>query len=143
MKARKNIRNMEDSGVPVSSMIDIVFLLIIFFVVTIDIDRETSDLEIFLPIVASGTPLRLKKSENLIINIRKNGNLTVDGNLITEKQLASLIEMIAKKWGRKHSIVIRGDQELLFKDTSKVIKLLGNKGFSNVSFNAELSPPNK
>ena len=45
----------EDSAVPVSSMIDIVFLLIIFFVVTIDIDREVADQEI-VPLRKNGEP---------------------------------------------------------------------------------------
>ena len=70
----------EDSAVPVSSMIDIVFLLIIFFVVTIDIDREVADQEIVLPSVTHGTALKLRKSENLTINLRRSGNITIDGN---------------------------------------------------------------
>ena len=108
----------EDSAVPVSSMIDIVFLLIIFFVVTIDIDREVA--------------------ENLTINLRRSGNITIDGNIISREQLQALLSSVAEKWGTRHSIVIRGDREVTFRETDKIIKILAGKGFTDVSFHAEL-----
>lgn len=87
----KRRQYVDDSTVPVSSMIDIVFLLIIFFVVTIDIDRDIADQEIILPSVTHGVALRLKKSEKLTINLRCNGNITIDGNIISHEQLQALL----------------------------------------------------
>lgn len=138
MKCRNRKQYADESAVPVSSMIDIVFLLIIFFVVTIDIDREVADQEITLPSVAHGIPLKVKKSENLTINLRKNGNITIDGTIISLEQLQILMKSVAEKWGSRHSIVIRGDNDVTFHETNKIICLLAEYAFGNVSFQAEL-----
>ena len=45
---------------------------------------------------------------------------------------------VAEKWGTRHSIVIRGDREVTFRETDKIIKILAGKGFTDVSFHAEL-----
>ncbi len=139
MKSNSRKKYETSTGVPVSSMIDIVFLLIIFFVVTIDLDRDVQDLEIVLPKVKSGEVLKIKKAENLTINLRKNGEITIDGFQITEDQLKQIADSVLDKWGTSHSIIVRGDQDVTFKESNKVIKLLGERGFANVSFNAELS----
>ena len=47
------------SSASLSSMIDIIFLLIIFFVITASFDREQIDTKITLPQVNSGIAIKL------------------------------------------------------------------------------------
>lgn len=122
-----------------ASMIDIVFLLIIFFVVTIDLDHEVQDQEIVLPKVKSGETIKLKKAESLTINLRKGGDITIDGVQVSEQELRKITDLVLNRWGSRHAIVVRGDSDVAFKETNKIIKLLGERNFSNVSFNAELT----
>jgi biopolymer transport protein ExbD len=139
MISRKHRRGVGLLNVPVSAMIDIVFLLIIFFVVTIDIERDAADQEIELPLLNHGKPIRLKKADRLTINIRGNGDITLEGQVISVEYLEKVVRMIARKWGNTYSIVIRGDRKAEFGQTNKVIKVIGNIGFTNVSFCAELT----
>ncbi len=139
MLRRNKQKTISQAGVPVSSMIDIVFLLIIFFVVTIDLDREAADQEITLPTVQGGEPLHVKKTDQLTVNVRQNGNLTINGQVITKAYFEELASAVASRWGTNHLIIIRADKDVEFKQTNDVMKILGKLGLANVSFSAELS----
>lgn len=138
MKRREQRKNSAAIGAPVSSMIDIVFLLIIFFVVTIDIERDAADQEIKLPSLYDGKPLRIKRAEQLTVNVREDGTLTLNGQIINHEYFDNVIDAIAQKWGTSYPVIIRADREVDFAETNKIIKALGKTGFSNVSFCAEL-----
>ncbi len=142
MRNRKSRRAGGLQNVPVSAMIDIVFLLIIFFVVTIDIERDAADQMIVLPTVNTGTPIRIKKGEKLTVNIRGNGDMTIDGQIISLNYLKQAAQIISEKWGNNYSIIIRGDKSAEFRQTNKAIKIFGDIGFTNVSFCAEIKGKN-
>ena len=143
MNRREQRKNEASISAPVSSMIDIVFLLIIFFVVTIDIERDAADQEIKLPAIHDGKPLRIKRKEQLTVNVRKNGILTLNGQIINHEYFDTVIKAISQKWGTSYSIIIRADREVDFSETNKIVKALGKVGFSNVSFCAELKKAGK
>lgn len=143
MNRREQRKNSAAISAPVSSMIDIVFLLIIFFVVTIDIERDAADQEIKLPFIQGGKPLRIKRKEQLTVNVRKDGTLTLNGQIINHEYFDKVIKTISQKWGTSYSIIIRADREVDFVKTNTIVKALGKVGFSNVSFCAELTKAGK
>jgi len=123
----------------VAPMADIGFLLIIFFIVTSDLERDAADEQILLPSITNGKPIRLKKAEQLTINIRKTGEITVSGAVVTPETLNSLLDTVSQQWGSAHAVVIRGDRDTEFSETGKVIKMLNKSGFSNISFCVEIT----
>jgi len=123
----------------VAPMADIGFLLIIFFIVTSDLERDATDEQIILPTVRHDKPIRLKRADQLTINVRKNGDMTVSGEPITREDLALLVGEIQKKWGTAYAVIIRGDRETEFSQTNQIVKILGKSGFTNVSFCVEIA----
>lgn len=99
MKFRRQLRS-EDS-VNITPLIDVVFLLLIFFMVSTTFTKE-SHLEINLP-EATGDPIP-KENEEIEILINAQGGFAVNGQKLINEQLKTLIAAIDK--------VSEGDKQL-------------------------------
>lgn len=109
MARRKKERTMEEAGFPVSAMIDIVFLLIIFFVVTASIDKEIEDEEIKLANSPHGKIVVKKDPRAVTINVRKTGVFVINNQNYDKAGVSNILRLAASKWGNDMPIVIRGD----------------------------------
>lgn len=85
MKFRRNVRT-EDS-VNLTPLIDVVFLLLIFFMVSTTFTKETH-LDIDLP-EASGEPLP-ENNEQIEVLINAEGGFAVNGSSLINKRLTTL-----------------------------------------------------
>ena len=95
-----------DEGPNLTPVIDVVFLLLIFFLVATRYDQEERELDIVLPEVTQAQPLSM--TPELIINISKTGTYKVAAREYNEQQLLLLITE-AKKNNPQMSARIRGD----------------------------------
>ena len=93
-----------------SSMTDIVFLLLIFFMIASTL-VSTNALDIVLPKSSSKTT----QSKSLAVTITKDLNYHVDGDQVTKEQLE---QTILNKIGNleKPSIVVRAEESVAIKD---------------------------
>jgi len=103
----KNGKNKQNSTlVDISPLIDVVFLLLIFFMVsTTFIDEAGIPLD--LP---SSVSKGIKKSENVTVNISKDGSISIG----TEKVLKeNLVEKIKEKLEKseKKEVIIKADKD--------------------------------
>lgn len=85
MKFRRSTLN--DASVELTPLIDIVFLLLIFFVVTTTFEQK-SDLEINLPTTGGDSLAKLGSSVTLKIN--RNGGYSVNGKKLGDQALETL-----------------------------------------------------
>lgn len=75
--ARLKKRSEDKGGVPIAPMIDVVFLLLIYFMVSSTLERQEADLSFQLPgTVEQEAPLDLPDEQ--IIEIRENGQVIVN-----------------------------------------------------------------
>lgn len=108
-----------DSDAPnLTPMIDVVFLLLIFFLVATRYDQEERELDIVLPEVTQAQPLAM--TPELVINVTSEGKYRVVKRDYSQKQLASLISE-AKKNNPHQSALIRGDGESALKFAVRVM----------------------
>lgn len=96
MKFRRKPR--ENIEINLASLIDVVFILLLFFVVTTTFTRETQ-LKVELPQAVSGSPAEDQQLKNLEITISAEGAFSVDNQLLPKSDLASLIEALQKESG--------------------------------------------
>lgn len=89
MKFRRQVRSEE--SVNITPLIDVVFLLLIFFMVSTTFTKE-SHLEINLP-EASGEPLP-KEKQQIEILINAQGGFAINGRSLINEQLNTLIAAI-------------------------------------------------
>ncbi|MBQ9456358.1 MAG: biopolymer transporter ExbD [Thermoguttaceae bacterium] len=101
------------ASLSITPLIDVVFLLLIFFLVATKFDEEESALDIQLPQATESTPI-WSQPQSLIINITRNGEYFVSGQNVSAKELRNLLETSWKNPLADSSVVIRGDERAPF-----------------------------
>ena len=94
MKFRRKQR--ENVDINLASLIDVVFILLLFFVVTTTFTRETQ-LRVELPQAVSGSPAEDQQTKQLDIAISADGTFSVNNQLLPKNDLASVIEALQKE----------------------------------------------
>ena len=129
-------REEKDADIPISSMIDIIFLLIIFFVVTASLDKEIEDDQVEQTNAPHGKPLKKKDPRGVTINVRKNGQINVSGQLVSMGVLSDILTNQASKFGNDIPIVIRGDRNAQHGYIQKVMEAVTKTKLYRVKFQA-------
>ena len=94
MKFRRRRRESVDIGL--APLIDVVFILLLFFVVTTTFTRETQ-LRVDLPEAASGTPPEASEVKQLEVLIDVDGNYTLNGKPLVKHDLDTLMAALDKE----------------------------------------------
>ncbi len=107
MRIREEAHDGEE-GVNLMPLIDMVFLLLIFFLVATTLAQEEREITVQLPGTSSHVPLSAPPPQ-LIINIEANGQVVIAREKYTWKQLADLLAEVAEKEPHRQ-ILIRADK---------------------------------
>lgn len=94
----------------ISSMLDVMFILIIFFLVTTTFKEEEVDQAVKLPVDARNQSLSQTANNVIKINIRQNGAYVLMGRQVTEEEIATWMKAEVEK-RPELSVVIRCDKE--------------------------------
>lgn len=120
------------AGMQLAPMIDIVFLLLIFFIVTWQFSRSETELNVSVPTAEEGTELNRPKGE-IIINVLKEGVIKVEGVEVDLVQLHQKLKAIAEQF-ENQPVRIRGDGEVAYQRIVEVIDTCQKSGIWNISF---------
>ena len=112
----------KSSAAPVlalTSMLDVIFLLLCFFVTVSVFSQWESEISIQLPSAASADqPDRLPGE--IIVNLAKDGSVTVNGKKLALPDLESRLSRISKFYPGQ-PVIIRADRETRYDALVKVI----------------------
>ena len=122
-----------------SSMIDIVFLLIIFFVVTASFDREQIDSKVTLPSVDS-VAIKSLPQERLMLNVLADGSVKFGFHHIAAPEIMEKLGglMRSMKADKNTVLIVNGDRDTPHKYISTVMNAAARAGYSQVRINAEV-----
>ena len=140
-----NTKIPEPIGFQLAPMLDVVFLLLIFFVVTQKFILNEQDLKVKVPTAPKSTEETSRAINEMIINAREeDGDLviTIDRELHT---LKSLKEMLEKQIGvdPNQPVRIRGDAQMSWQRMADVISTCSQAGVWNVSFSKQMPETKK
>ncbi|MBN2328396.1 MAG: biopolymer transporter ExbD [Candidatus Omnitrophica bacterium] len=124
----------EEPVIPMTPMIDIVFLLLIFFITTSVFARLENELSITVPTAESAETPKRNLGE-LIVNLRSDGTLVINQRNVTLDQLRLLLARIAKQYPDQ-SVIIRGDRQAALEYAIDILDICAKSGVWNVSFAA-------
>lgn len=113
-------------------LMDVLFILIIFFVITFSMSRMETEVNISVP-ASESTDKALQDVGQIVVNVRADGTLVVQQQELTEDQLQQKLATIASV-NVKQAIVVRGDKTTQYDHIFRVLDLCRKVGLYHVSF---------
>lgn len=92
-------------------LIDVVFLLLIFFLVASRLSQEDRELDIPLPSAANAMPMTAEPQE-MVVNIDHNGAIFVNNRYLESDQFESLLRQTVVNNPLGQSVIIRADRRV-------------------------------
>ncbi|TRO37082.1 biopolymer transporter ExbD [Pseudomonas sp. ALS1131] len=131
MKFRRKPR--ENVEINLASLIDVVFILLLFFVVTTTFTRETQ-LKVDLPEAASGTPPEQTELKQVEVLIGADGAYSVNGKALLESNLSNLMAALQKEFDGDNSLplIISADGKTPHQAVITAMDAAGKLGFSHL-----------
>jgi biopolymer transport protein ExbD len=117
-------------------MIDIVFNLIIFFMVSTRFTEMERTVDLSVPQVSDTSKLT-ETPKSRSINVYRDGRITLDAEPVTLPQLA---DRLAASHRQHHQVdvVVRGDADAPFQNVAAVLTACGNAGISEMGISVRL-----
>ena len=104
--------SLDEPQLNLTPMIDIVFLLIIFFMVGTRFSEIEQQYDIELPTAASVEPMT-SRPDSMILNVARSGDVTLSGENISLAELQVRLEAARKAYAEQ-AVLIRGDGEGMY-----------------------------
>lgn len=118
--------------VNIGPLLDMVFILLIFFVVTTNFNRETG-IDVTKPQAQSAVSLG---SKTILVGISREGTIHIHGKQVTSQGLVSILEREIRQRPAA-SVVIVGDAGSTLGKAVEVMDLCRRAGVKNVSVSAD------
>ena len=101
-------------GLEMTPMIDIVFLLMIFFLVASKLDENDRSIDVVLPQASAARPLTARPRE-FVINIDRAGNYFAGARPVGIDDLRALLRQAEADNPQRQTVVVRADEETAHK----------------------------
>jgi biopolymer transport protein ExbD len=121
-------------GLNMTPMIDVVFLLIIFFLVSSHLARREQRLEMPLPEAATGQKLDEDGPAQLTVQVLADGTLYLAGRKVPPAELADLLAERRQVHGAVLAVRVRADRQVPYRHLEPVLVACSRAGIWNVSY---------
>jgi len=120
-------------------LIDVVFLLLIFFLVTSEFEEQERKLDIVLPTATSAVPMTGKPKE-IVIDVDAGGQVYLRGQPTELDELQRLLESAVANNPVHQSVVIRADRATSFQPVVSVMDVCNKTGVADYSVTTQEGP---
>ena len=104
--------SLEEPQLNLTPMIDIVFLLIIFFMVGTRFSEIEQQYDVELPTAAAVEPMT-SRPDAIILNVARSGDVAIGGETVDLQELKTRLESARKAYAEQ-AVLIRGDGEGMY-----------------------------
>lgn len=115
-------------------LIDVVFLLLIFFMVTTTFVPDSTGMQVDLP--RSSSQELIPEGEDITLELAADGSISLDGEALTRAQLSAELRKAAQSDTSK-LVVLKADAELGHGRVVEVMDLARELGLTNFAFATE------
>jgi biopolymer transport protein ExbD len=129
--ARRHAKT-EEAEINITPMLDIVFIMLIFFIVTTSFTKETGA-AITKPVAEQAIALR---NGTILIGVRSNDDIWMNKRLIELREVRSMVEQ-AKAENPKGSVVIVADKDSRIGTVTLVMDQVKMAGIEGIAISAE------
>lgn len=128
-------------GFQLAPMIDIVFLLLCFFVTSQVFTQWEAEIDVILP-SAQTSNIGQRLPGEIIINILQNGDVVVNGKKLGDAELASLLKRLVELFPGQ-PVLLRADTRTAYGHVIRVLDLCRRFNIWNISFATVQTEPAK
>ncbi len=119
-------------GLQLAPLVDVLLLLLIFFLMTWNAARNENELDVKVP-KASAAKEKSAPIGDVIVNVKADGNVVVNRRTLSGPDLTSLLQGLVKL-NADQAVVIRGDEAGAYKNIVNVLNICSEAGVTNVAF---------
>ncbi len=132
MKFRDINSEWQAADLELAPMVDVVFQLLIFFIVTWQFARFERDMDISVP-AAEQAANKDRQAGEIIINVRKDGTVVLNGLVTSGDDLLAKLKAISETYPDQ-AVILRGSAEADFQSIIDVLDVIKEAGIWNVAF---------
>ena len=126
-------RQAEEAKIDMTPMIDIVFQMIIFFVVTIELDRQIIDEKIILADSPAGPAVERRDPRTITVDVDEFGNISIARTRVNENTLRAILTQARGAYGADTPVHIRGDHRTSHSHIRRALNAAGESGLYRIS----------
>lgn len=132
MRRRERIKD-KTPELMISPMIDLIFLLLAFFIISTMYMTQVRTVSIELPNAESAEVINKSSS---LVSVKKDGTYWLDDK---KMPLGKLVSEVKERSGRKsdYSVVIRGEKDARYNDVMRVLDAFKGAGLTRFGLAAE------
>lgn len=132
MSRWQRFQEQEDSSIDLTPMLDVVFILLIFFIVSSNFVQHAG-VDIQRPSATSASP---KNNTPFVIGLSEDGTLYLDGNALNQAQLRNSLLEIAQQ-PEPPQLLIDADERVASGKLVSLIDLAKQTGHSRIAIAAD------
>ena len=119
-------------GIQLAPLVDVLLLLLIFFLMTWNAARNENELDVKVP-KASQAKERPAPIGDVVVNVKADGNVIVNRRTLGAAELTELLKNLVQL-NPEQAVVIRGDETGAYKNIIGILNLCTEAGVTNVAF---------
>jgi len=124
---------------PLAAMVDIMFLLLLFFMLTSLYAEMEAELNITLPKSEEASAIE-RAVQDIIVNVKADGTYVINQIAYDAPQVDEILRALAKQYQGDH-IIIRGDMEAKYDSIIQLLSLCTKYNIWNINFAVRKEAP--
>ncbi|MEI6350047.1 MAG: biopolymer transporter ExbD [Verrucomicrobiota bacterium] len=126
-------------GFQIAPMVDILLVLLVFFIVTWNFALTENELDVKVPTAANSKEQQPMVNQT-VLNVRKDGTVVMEHKTLSPEQLRQKLAKLAELFP-DYAIILRGDEQVPYKNLIAVLDICRQANIWNVAFATAPSQP--
>ena len=118
-------------GFQIAPMVDVLLVLLCFFIVTWNFARKEMELDVKVPTAENGGEPVLDVNQT-VLNLKADGSMVMNTKAITYEDLGVKMKTLAEL-KPNYAIILRGDENVAYKFVARVLGVCNGAGIWNVA----------
>jgi biopolymer transport protein ExbD len=120
--------------VNMTPMIDVTFLLIIFFLLSSHLAQQETQLELDLPAAASGRQAVDDERPRLTVNLQHDGAIILGSTPTMPEEITGRLRIERERLGNDLEVRVRADRSVPYSSVQPILLACADAGIWNVTF---------
>jgi len=127
----------EQPSINLTPMIDVVFILIIFFMVGTKFTELERKIRLQVPVVATAGPMT-PVPEKRVVNVYPDGRILLDRQQVTLEELTKILAAARSQY-QDLGVLIRGDGKTYFQNVAEVLSACRRANISELGISVRIA----